>query len=128
MLSGLSFSEEPINISLNKLELTVSEKFLVDLTNESGKEVTYIGLSIQEMKNREWNLTRTDSGCPCRAKCKKKATKLQVDGTSSEAWDFKDNMCNIVQPGKYRAVVFGRWDDNLKSNVILGSSDVFTIK
>ncbi|NRB42496.1 MAG: hypothetical protein HRU20_29170 [Pseudomonadales bacterium] len=128
MLSGLSFSEEAIDISLNKLEFTVSDNFLANLTNVSKKETTYIGLSVQVMRNGDWKLTRTDTGCPCRSKCKKKATTLQINGTSSEAWDFKDNMCNTVLPGKYRAVLLGRWDSILNSNIILGSSGVFTIK
>jgi hypothetical protein len=127
-LSGLSFAQDSIEISLNKHIYTGNDKFHAQLSNDKENPVSYIGLSIQKLINDKWVLSRTDVGCPCRAKCKKKATVLENKDSSNETWDFKDNICSFIIPGEYRAVVFGGWNQAKNESTILGKSSVFRIK
>ena len=128
LLSFNVHAEEYLSITLNKSVYVTKDNFKAEITGLNEKSVQYLGLSVEVRQDNKWVEIRRDTGCPCMAKCKKKATEVPKGLTTIENWEFKNNKCNIAPPGTYRAVVTGNYVTTLDGNLILGSSREFQIK
>ncbi len=122
IISGVLSVDKPLEIRLNKESYLTEDKFSAIVLNQSKEKITYFGLSIEEFKNGTWETIRFDTSCPCMAKCKKAPKHLEQDKQYIEYWDYKNNSCEVVTLGEYRAVIKG---SNKKLN---GVSNVFQIK
>ncbi len=123
----MSKSEGMVRIALNKSLYRSEDEFVATLSNQTEQDIKFIGLWIEELNDGEWVVLRSDTSCPCGAKCKKKYKCLNVEGVLTEYWDFKNNACEHPLKGKYRAVLLGQWDSSINSKAVLGKSDVFEI-
>lgn len=79
--------------------------------------LSFIDVSVEELVSEMWHCIRNDVTCPCGAKCGKRAPfSVKPGDTFSGFWDQKDDLCRAVLPGRYRIVIYGPWDPDVKRN------------
>ena len=128
LVANLSYSQEMITLTTDKETYLTTNEFVARITNQSEQPAAYYRLSVQQLVNRQWLSIRSDTGCPCRSKCKKSPIELPHSKVVTEKWDFKDNQCDVVKKGEYRLVLLGAWDSAIKANRVIGQSSNFHIE
>jgi hypothetical protein len=128
VVANLSYSQEMITLTTDKNNYRATDKFVVNIVNQSEHQAAYYRLSVQQQVNQKWIFIRADTGCPCRSKCKKSPIELPPGKVITETWDMKDNQCAQATSGKYRLVLLGGWDSIKKTNRTMAESSSFYIE
>ena len=116
--STTAFADDALTITLNKTAYTPGDAFSAAVTNTSSRTVSYQGLAIEhKQKDGTWKLIRSDTSCPCDAKCRKRVVRLKPGQKKTEKWDYVGRLvkhpCSPVATGAYRAAIYV-WDPPMK--------------
>lgn len=119
---------EPLTLVTSSDQYSTSDSFQIKVKNPTNQKIAYTRIAIQALAGSSWRLIRRDISCPCGAMCKKLVPEVNPGETKTEKWDFKDDQCNPVKAGVYRAILAGEWDKDLDDNAVLAISKQFQIK
>ncbi len=101
--------DEGVILVTDKTEYERGEEVKVTIKNNLDGQIEFWAIGIGQIEYKEnanvWNVIRFDIDCLCMALCKKAPMYLNPGEKSEFTWNQKDDNCEQVNSGRYKARV-----------------------